>query len=267
MPYLAANGIRLSYRRPGNGKAVLLISGMGSPGHVWNIHQVPALLRAGYAPVTFENRGIAPSGAPRGKYSIEDLVEDTKGLIEALNLAPCRVVGTSLGAMIAQELAIRYPHLLQCAVLLATRARADAARHAQVAADRALAESGFELPAEYLAASAMAQMLSPVTANDDAALSGWLEALSLSSNGSNAASGQVWVDTTTDRRQALRAISVPCRVIAYSDDFITPPHLAAEVADAIPDCDYIEIPDCGHLGNLEQPEQTNIAIIEFLDKH
>ncbi|HSZ41115.1 MAG TPA: alpha/beta fold hydrolase [Trebonia sp.] len=267
MPYVDTNGIRLSYRHSGNGKKVLLIMGMGTPGHVWNMHQVPALLRAGYAPVTFENRGIAPTDAPEGKYSIDDLVEDTKGLIEALNLAPCRVIGTSLGAMVAQEMAIRYPALLRCSVLIATRARADTARLAQVEADRALAESGLDLPAEYLASSTMALMLSPATANNDAAISSWLEVFSVSGRGGNSAGGQVWIDTTSDRRKALRAISAPCRVIAYSDDIITPPHLAAEVADAIPDCDYIEIPDCGHLGNLEQPEKTNIAIIEFLDKH
>jgi pimeloyl-ACP methyl ester carboxylesterase len=39
------------------------------------------------------------------------------------------------------------------------------------------------------------------------------------------------------------------------------------VAEAIPDCDFVEIPACGHLGHLERPEAVNAAVLEFLDKH
>jgi pimeloyl-ACP methyl ester carboxylesterase len=75
------------------------------------------------------------------------------------------------------------------------------------------------------------------------------------------------VETTEDRRAALTRITAPCRVIAFADDAICPPHLAAETAEAIPDCDFVEIAGCGHLGYLERPDEVNTAIIEFLDKH
>jgi pimeloyl-ACP methyl ester carboxylesterase len=55
-------------------------------------------------------------------------------------------------------------------------------------------------------------------------------------------------------------------VIAFGDDVIAPPHLCAEVADAIPKADLVEIPGCGHLGHLEQPDLVNAAIVEFFDK-
>src|SRR4051794_40733889 len=113
MPFVSANGIRLAYQRSGRGEPVLLIMGSGAAGRVWTMHQTPALNRAGYETVVFDNRGIAPSDAPPGKYSLADMVADTKGLIEALDLGPCRVVGTSMGAMIAQELAIGSPHLVR----------------------------------------------------------------------------------------------------------------------------------------------------------
>jgi pimeloyl-ACP methyl ester carboxylesterase len=60
---------------------------------------------------------------------------------------------------------------------------------------------------------------------------------------------------------------VPCRAIAFSDDLMCPPHLVAEAAEAIPDCDYVEISRCGHVGYLERPDEVNSAIIEFLDKN
>jgi len=267
MPHVFTNNIRLAYERWGRGERVLFIMGSMAAGRVWTLYQTPALVQAGYQAITFDNRGIPPSDVPPGKYSLDDMAADTKGLIEALDAAPCRVVGVSLGALIAQELAIRWPHLLRCAVLIATKARSDAARRAMTRADRALLESGIDLPPEYEAAMAVFQMLSPETINDDAAVSLWLETYGLSPGSKNTARGQAWIDTAKDRREALRGVPVPCRVIAFSDDFVTPPHLAAEVAEAIPDCDFVEIGKCGHSGYLERPDEVNSAIIEFLDKN
>ena len=56
-------------------------------------------------------------------------------------------------------------------------------------------------------------------------------------------------------------------MISFSDDLITPPHLGAEVAEAIPDCDFIEIGAAGHFGYLERPAEVNSAILEFLAKN
>ncbi|MBE1489185.1 alpha/beta fold hydrolase [Plantactinospora soyae] len=267
MSYLHTNGIRLAYQRSGQGDPVLLIMGTGAAGHVWSLHQTPALHRAGYQTVTFNNRGIPPSDAPAGRYSLADMVADTRGLIEALDLAPCRIVGTSMGALVAQELAIGWPGLVRCAVLIATRASSDAIRRAQVAAERALLESGVRVPPAYDAFVTALQMLSPATLDDDAAVSSWLEILELAGHGDGAADGQAWVDTLADRREVLRGVAAPCRVIAFTDDLVAPPHLCAGVAEAIPDCDFVEISRCGHLGYLERPHEVNTAIIEFLDKH
>lgn len=267
MPYVETNGLRLSYERSGDGENVLLIMGQSAAGHVWSLHQTPALHRAGYGTVTFNNRGVAPSDVPPGRYSLTDLVLDTKGLIEALDLAPCRIVGTSLGALIAEDLAIGWPHLVRCAVLMATRPRADAIRAAQIRADWELLESGIRLPHRYSAVDTVVKMLSPATLRDDQAVASWLEVFELAAESGGPDDGQAWVDTTVDRRAALRGITVPCRVIAFADDGITPPHLAAETADAIPDCDLVEIADCGHLGYLERPDEVNAAVIEFLDKY
>ncbi|MFD3808609.1 alpha/beta fold hydrolase [Streptomyces sp. NPDC058619] len=268
MPFVNTNGIRLAYERQGRGEAVLLIMGSGAAGRVWTMHQTPALNAAGYETITFDNRGIAGSDAPPGMYTLDDLVADTAGLIEELGIGPCRVVGTSMGAMIAQELVLSRPDLVRSAVLMSTRARSDALRRAQSAADRALRESGVTLPPSYEALRTVMEMMSPTTLNNEAAVATWLEIFELSGGSSNGAAGQDTVsDSLGDRRDALRGATVPCRVISFSDDLICPPHLAAEVADAIPGCDLVEIPGCGHLGYLERPETVNAAIVEFLDKY
>lgn len=265
MPYISANGIRLSYERIGQGVPVLLIMGSGAGGRVWTMHQTPALKRAGYQSVIFDNRGIAPSDAPAGRYSLADMVADTVGLIEALDLGPCHLVGTSLGALIAQEVAAGRPELVRSAVLIATRARSDLARRAHSRSEQVLAESGVQPPQGFLGPTSVFQMFSPRTLNDDAAVSLWLDVFELSGD-SGASAGQAWVDAGPDRREVLEGITVPCRVISFTDDLICPPHLAAEVADAIRDCDLVQIDGAGHLGNLERPAEVNAAIVEFLDK-
>ena len=267
MPYVSANGIRLAYQRAGSGEPVVLIMGQAAGGNVWTTFQVPALNQAGYEAITFDNRGIPPSDAPPGDYSLADLVADTAGLIEALDAGPCRLVGTSMGAFIATELAVSRPDLVTCCVLMAVRSRADAVRRALSAGERALARGGVQLPPGYEAPVWVLQMLSPATLNDDTDISTWLDIREMTAANRAAASGQTAIDLTSDRRDLLRAVRVPCRVIAFSDDLLCPPHLCVEVADAIPDCDYAEISSCGHLGYLERPDEVNSAIIEFLDKY
>jgi len=267
MPFLTANGIRLCYERQGGGEPVLLIMGSGAAGRVWTMHQTPALTAAGYQAVTFDNRGIAPSDVPPGRYSLAEMVADTVGLIEGLELGPCRVVGASLGAMIAQEIALHRSDLVRSAVLIATRARSDVARAALGAAWRVMEDSGIRLPAEYDAAMQVIQMLSPSTLNDEPAARSWLDVFEISGGRGDTAGGQLWATEPADRRAALRDVTVPCRVISFADDLICPPLLGAEVAEAIPGCDQVVIDRAGHLGYLERPEETNAAIIEFLDKY
>ena len=265
---LPTNGIQLAYQRHGSGEPVLFIMGTGAAGRVWTVHQTPAIAGAGYEAITFDNRGIPPSDCPPGRYTLADMVSDTRGLIEGLGLGPCRIVGVSLGALIAQELLITAPHLVRRAVLMSTKARSDTARRAHEAAHRALAESGVQLPPEYSAATSILQMFSPATINDEEAISLWLDVYQLPDNAGNMAAGQTWAGLDgADRRPALRKVTAPCRVIAFADDLITPPLLGAEVAEAIPDCDFVEITACGHLGYLERPDEVNARIIEFLRKN
>ncbi|MGD0558730.1 MAG: alpha/beta hydrolase [Streptosporangiaceae bacterium] len=267
MPFVATNGIRLAYERAGSGEPVLMIMGQAAGGNVWTMYQAPALTRAGYEAITFDNRGIPPSDVPPGDYSLADLVADTAGLIEALDIGPCRLVATSLGAFVATELATSRPDLVTCCVLMAFRSRADAFRLALQAGERALSRESLQMPPAYDAPMSVLQMFSPTTLNDDVTVPMWLDIYEMAAARRSAARGQDAIDVAADRRDALRAVPVPCRIIAFSDDLVCPPHLCAEAAEAIPDCDYVEIGPCGHVGYLERPDDVNSAMIEFLDKH
>ena len=63
MPLVPLNGLRINVDVAGPDDGALVVFGMGtgSRGRVWMLHQVPALVAAGYRVATFDNRGIAPT--------------------------------------------------------------------------------------------------------------------------------------------------------------------------------------------------------------
>ncbi|MFJ2773999.1 alpha/beta fold hydrolase [Streptomyces sp. NPDC087300] len=265
MPLIKVNGINLNYEEsgPSSGPPVLLVMGSGSGGRAWHLHQVPALTAAGYRVITFDNRGIPPTDECGDGFTIDDLVGDTAGLIEALGIGPCKLVGTSLGARVAQELMLARPGLVERAVLLATRGRADALRAALGRAEVELYDSGAELPPAYEAAVQAMQNLSPRTLNDPEQVRDWLDVFELTRRSGPGHRAQLGLNSEQDRLAAYRDIAVPCLVVAFQDDLLTPPSLCREVAEAIPGAGFDVVPDCGHYGYLERPEEVNKRVIEF----
>jgi pimeloyl-ACP methyl ester carboxylesterase len=55
----------------------------------------------------------------------------------------------------------------------------------------------------------------------------------------------------------LRTISCPTMVLSGADDKLIPPKIQREMAVEIPTAQYVEIPNCGHLPTMEEPELTN----------
>ncbi|MEE3852644.1 alpha/beta hydrolase [Gordonia sp. LSe1-13] len=263
------NGIDISYDDAGTGPLVVMVMGTGSPGRVWQAHQQPALVKAGYRVVTFDNRGIAPSSECAEGFTHDDMVADTAGLIEHLGAGPAFVVGTSLGARITQELALARPDVVKAAVMIATYGRNSPLQQAISAGERALYDNKITLPPDYAAAITAHLNLSPHTLDDDRAAKDWLDVIGFSPQTVTAGvRAQLGLhDREADRLGAYRGISRPALVIGFADDRTLPPKLAREVADAIPGARYEEISKAGHFGYLEQPGEVNRLLIEFLDAH
>ena len=257
------NGIQLNYEESGSGPAVLLLAGSGASGRVWKLYQVPALAAAGHRVITFDSRGIPPSDNPPG-ITIDDLVSDAAALIETLDAKPCRVIGMSLGAIVAQELLLRRPGLVSCAVLMATRGRTDAFCAALSAADRELFAGGIALPPRLEAVLRAIQNLSPRTLADETKLRDWLDIFEISPADPSLARAHLGLELIGNRLASYRDISAPCLVLGFEHDLIAPPRLCREVAEHIPDGRYQEIAGCGHFGYLEEPGQVNAAILDFL---
>lgn len=256
-------GVNLAYDDRGSGPAVLFIAGRGGAGRTWHLHQVPEFQRAGYRCITFDNRGIGTTEKATG-FTAETMVADTAALIENLGAAPVRLVAASMGSFIAQELMVARPELVDRAVLMATRGRADRTREFFRNAEWELATSGVRLPPNYDAKVRLLESFSPKTLNDDAKVRDWIDMFTMwPTKMTPGMHTQIGIGPQTNRLPAYRSITAPTLVIGFSHDVVLPPHLGREVAEAIPRGRYLEVPDAGHLGFIEQAETVNKAVLDF----
>jgi pimeloyl-ACP methyl ester carboxylesterase len=255
--------INLAYDDRGSGEPVVFIAGSGGPGRTWLPHQVPAFLSAGYRVITFDNRGIGATENADG-FTTQTMVADTAALIESLGAAPARIVGVSMGAFIAQELMVARPELVRAAVLMATRGRLDRARQGFHDGETQLYASNTELPPAYEAKVRVLESFSRKTINDDVLVADWITMFrTWPVKRTPGLRTQLSVSPQTDRLAAYHSIVTPVLVMGFADDVITPPHLGREVADALPNGRYVQIPDAGHLGFLERPDAVNSVVLKF----
>lgn len=69
-----------------------------------------------------------------------------------------------------------------------------------------------------------------------------------------------------DSRADLPGIRCPTTVIVGRDDLLTPPAIAEEMANNLPDAKLTVVERCGHLSTLEQPEAVNAALRRWLGR-
>jgi pimeloyl-ACP methyl ester carboxylesterase len=255
--------VNLAYDDRGSGEPVLFIAGRGGAGRTWHLHQVPAFRRAGYRPITFDNRGTGATESADG-FTTAQMVGDTAELIETIDAGPVRIVAASMGSFIAQELMVARPDLVSAAVLMATRGREDRTREFFRAAEREFLESGVEVPAAYDAKVRLLESFSPKTLNDDQAVRDWIDMFTMwPVKPTPGLRCQLDISPEGNRLSTYRSITAPVLVIGFADDVVLPPHLSIEVADAIPNGRYLRIPDAGHLGFIERPDAVNTAALDF----
>jgi thioesterase CepJ len=248
-------------------EAVVLIAGCGAPAAGW-FGIVPALTAAGYRVVTFDNRGMAPSSSPPAPYAVADLVADTLGLCDHLDVLTATFVGHSMGGWVAETIAIEQPDRVRAAAFLGSCNVATTWEKTITTVERDLARLGYDLPPLFFATETL-RYLSNSDLQQDAIVDGWLTLIGDMPAWPNPGRlGQyeaclAW-SLDTARTRAWPSIRVPCLVIAFEHDIDSPPPRAREAAAGIPGARYVEIPGASHLAPFTHAVAVADALIDFL---
>ena len=108
------------YRSIGRGRPVVFVMGLSGTIDGWPPSFLDAVAAEGHRVIVFDNEGVGRSTLLPGTLTIRRMGQDTARFIKALRLRRPDVVGWSMGGMIAQSFAIRYPKRLRRLVLMAT---------------------------------------------------------------------------------------------------------------------------------------------------
>ena len=108
--------IDIAYKMFGKGKPILLISGSGNVMDVWPTHFLKELA-TNHTVIIFDNRGVGNTTAGTKSFSIGQFVNDTVGLLDALNIQSADVLGFSMASFIAQQLTLTNPDRVSRLVL------------------------------------------------------------------------------------------------------------------------------------------------------
>jgi pimeloyl-ACP methyl ester carboxylesterase len=261
MPTMHANGIRINYADEGDGpETVLLINGLADTLETWDF-QVPALLEAGYRVVRFDNRGIGATDKPAGPYSAELLADDAKAVADELGLSEYHVMGVSMGGMIAQRFALKYPEVVRTATFSST-----------YAAPGPFCSRMFSMWADAAPVHGVPFVMRDVTLwaftldffqNREDELKEFETAMRYMDQPVHAYLAQLAVIQNHDATAELGTLKMPTLVMAGEEDILIPTALSHDLHELIPGSCWRTTPG-GHGCMWEHPDEFNSAFVEFL---
>ena len=119
MPFVTVRDLRMYFELRGTGPRLLGISGTGG-----DLRRFPTIFDLlpvqGFEILAYDQRGLGQTSRPDIPYTMADYADDADVLLEAMGWEQCLVAGFSFGGMVAQELALRYPHRVERLFLAST---------------------------------------------------------------------------------------------------------------------------------------------------
>lgn len=269
MPYATTDDrVRLYYQETGAGDPILFIHEFGGDVHSWD-GQIRLLARR-YRCITYAARGYEPSDVPTDEsaYSQDRAVQDAVQVLAAAGVERAHLVGLSMGAFCALNVALTHPHLVMSVVVAsigygaapATRARFH--QECAALADAFDTEPQEQVSARFNDGAARIQL----KRKDLAAWEHMRTAMATRSAFAAAATirrVQMSRPSFYDAADRLAELSVPTLIIAGDEDWgcVEPSlFLRSQIASS----GLAIFPKTGHTLNLEEPAAFNDAVLTFL---
>ncbi len=143
MPYLKREDAEVYYEVHGQGPPFLFCSVTGCDHQAWKFHQVAEFSRD-HRVIIFDYRGTGQSSKTVQKYSIKMFTEDAAAILDAVKAEPAIVCGHSMGGVVAQLLALDYPHKVKKLILASSGSAHPGAHGIPLGTCRDMVRLGFE---------------------------------------------------------------------------------------------------------------------------
>ncbi len=254
--------MKIAWDRRGNGAPLLLIHGLGYAR--WGWEPVLPELAEQFDVILFDNRGIGESDAPPGPYTVAEMAADAVQVLDEAGVARAHVVGTSLGGMIAQELALAYPERVDRLVLACTTPGGQKAHPMPQVTVALMAEAATLEPAVALRRF-VENALAPATVEAHPEIVEQIMAHRLATAQQPAAwAAQASAGATFDAYDRLGGLAAPTLVQHGDEDVVVDPRNADLLVELLPDARLERVPG-GHLFFWEAPEQFVSSVSGFLE--
>lgn len=258
---VAGDGTEIYYETWGrrDGEALLFIPGLTADLRIWACQRLVFGRR--YRCIALDNRGSGRSAKPPGPYSIGQLADDARAVLDAEGVGRAHVLGHSMGSFAAARLHHTHPHRVRSLVLAGTTCRQHDWRRELLASWVEVAGSR---GVHVMVRRAFPWLLGPAVQRFGL----WINMLwpLVLSQPPHAFAAQVEaiLDLPDDIREVLAAISAPTLVVVGDQDRLTPPADAEEVAVAVAGALLEVIPGVGHGLMVEAAPDFNQAVLTFL---
>ena len=261
MPTRTVNGHTISFEEAGSGTPLVLLHGFPLDSSIW-AKQREALAQR-FRVITPDLRGFGKS-ASSASFSLADLADDIHALLVELKALPAVLGGLSMGGYVALEYAKKYPSDLRGLILIDTKAEGDTPEGKQ-ARDKMIQlvrEKGSAAVAEQM----MPKMLAPDAEKSGPAVARELRSIMEMAPPKTIEHALAAMRERPDHSSNLPSIAVPTLIIVGDSDAITPPKMSEAMHKAIPNSKLVLIQGAGHMTPMEQPEQVNRAIADFVPR-
>ncbi len=262
MAMARVNGFDIFYADSGVGAPILWLQGLGAEHTAWTA-QI-ARFSSEYRCIAPDARDIGRSERASSPYTLGDIADDMAALLESLGARPAHVVGLSLGGAVAQHLALHHPDAVASLCLVSTFGRQGPKQRELLSAWRDIYR---QVDRVTFYRQANAWLFSDHFFERSRNVENVLRYVAESKHPQEpeAFTRQVEAALQHDLLDRLGGLTIPTMIVVGENDLLAPPHLARELAAAIPSARLEIMPDAAHSLNLERQTEFNRLVRGFLD--